>query len=159
MKHFALLCALAVSFASGARADHPSKDSLALGKPETSLAGIDLRTATLEDVIRRYGPPTRQRETANEPLWRGYVWQLPGAKLELSVFGKGGGARVGDIYVEGVSREAAGSTGRGLRLGDDAEAVARLYGNKFYRWSGKRPSKERQEFAGVHSGERIYLQW
>ena len=68
-----------------AKADHLPDRLLAAGKPEITLAGINLKTSKLDDVIRMYGQPTRKIEVPNSPVWTGYVWELPHAKLELSV--------------------------------------------------------------------------
>src|ERR1051326_1313257 len=80
---------LAISLSKAASADHLPDALLASGKPETVLAGIDLKSSTLKKVIGLYGAPTRQKTAASNPAWIGYLWELPGARLEVDTENEG----------------------------------------------------------------------
>jgi hypothetical protein len=152
---FLLLCQ------APAEADHLPERLLAAGKPEITLAGINLKTSKLNDVIRMYGQPTRQREVPNNPSWTGYVWELPYAKLELGVNRGSSGTQIGSIYVEGTANGQVGSTGRGLKLGDGIKTLKRIYGNHFMlRTLRSDSSAKRMEFTGVSvANQRATIQW
>lgn len=164
MRYIASGLLLLFSFLAGqvsAYADHLPEHLLATGKPETTLAGISLKTAKWSDVIRRYGHPTREERAPNNPTWTGYVWELPHAKLEVGVDRGGSSTRIEDIYVEGTANGRVGSTGRGLRLGAGLEALKRIYGNRFELHTLRNdPSEKRMEFSGVTvADQRATLQW
>jgi hypothetical protein len=143
-----------------AKADNLPENLQASGKPETTLAGINLETTTLIDVIRLYGLPTREERTSRDPDWIGYIWELPQAKIELSFYNTGTG-NIADIYVEGTTKGQIGSTGRGLKLGDDLNKLKRIYGNRFMLQTLRKDSSEkREEFTGVSvANKRVIIQW
>ena len=159
----AILCFLLsfLLFQSTAKADHLPEESIASGKPEITLAGINLKSTTLKDVIRMYGSPTRQKKAFNNPHWTGYVWELPHAKLELGVSSGPSGTRIRNIYVEGTTDGQVGTTGRGLKLGDDINKLKRIYGNQFVLQKlANEHSKNRIEFTGVDvANQRATFQW
>jgi hypothetical protein len=143
-----------------ANADHLPEKLLADGKPETTLAGINLRNTKLNDVIRMYGPPTRKVKAPNNPAWTGYVWELPNAKLEVGVNSDASGAQIDDIYVEGTADGQLGSTGRGLKLGDGIKTIKRIYGRHFQLTQLRNKPKKRMEFTGVSvANQRVTIQW
>ena len=145
-------------FCHAAYADHLPGSLLAKGEPETKLAGIDLKTANLKDVIKLYGKPTRKIKVQNNPTWTGYVWELKQAKIELGVNDLPDN-QVDDIYVEGTSSSRVGETGRGLKLGDDINDIKRIYGENFEVQKINSIDK-RMEFTGVMSGyKRVTIQW
>jgi hypothetical protein len=143
---------------ASASADHLPEELLASGKPETILAGIDLKTTKLKDVMRKYGSPAREKSWISGT---GYVWQLPHAKIELSVNRGRLGTQIRAIYIEGTASESVGSTGRGLKLGDDVKKLKRIYGGKFeLQTLRNEPSENRIEFTGVSvANQRITIQW
>jgi hypothetical protein len=142
------------------KADHLPENLLASGKPETKLAGINLRTAKLNDVVRMYGRPTREVKAPNNPSWTGYVWELPEAKLEVGVSGDASGARIDDIYVEGTAKGLVGSTGRGLKLGDGIKTIRRIYGSRYELTRLGNEPRNRMEFTGVTvANQRVTIQW
>jgi hypothetical protein len=141
-------------------ADHLPEKQLANGKPETMLAGINLRSAKLNDVVRMYGPPTREVKAPNNPAWTGYVWELPEAKLEVGVNRDASGARVDDVYVEGTAKGQVGYTGRGLKLGDSIKSIKRIYGSRYEITRLENEPRNRMEFTGVTvANQRVTIQW
>jgi hypothetical protein len=144
-----------------ARADHLPEELLASGKPEIALAGINLKTTKFKDVIRMYGQPTRKKQVGNDASWTGYIWELPGAKLEVGVIQDKAGPKIYDIYVEGTARGKVGSTGRGLKFGDSIKTIKSIYGSRFELSNlGKESPKEREEFTGVTvANKRVTMQW
>jgi hypothetical protein len=84
MKKSLTLCLL---FLSGflAVADHLSAKLLARGKPENTLAGINLEASTPDEVRRKFGPPTKTVKAPNNPGWTGYLWQTANTLLEVEV--------------------------------------------------------------------------
>lgn len=156
---FLCLCVFINAFI--AKADHLPDEMLATGKPEIKLAGIDLTKTKLDDVVRLYGAATREKKAPNNPSWTGYIWELPGAKIELSVDNGPAGPQIHDVYVEGSTNKKVGSTGRGLKFGDDIAAIKRLYGSEFKTQTLNRNSSgQRMEFSGVTaSTQRVTLQW
>ena len=150
-----------VIFQGAANADHLPDDLLATGKPETTLAGINLVSTKLADVLRMYGPPARQTTVPNNPSWTGYIWNLPNAKLELGVDRDGSAVQITDIYVEGSDKGKVGSTGRGIHLGEHIEDLKRIYGDRLMVQAVHAdPSKPRMEFSGVTAAQRrAVFQW
>ncbi|MGE5808584.1 MAG: hypothetical protein ACM32I_05630 [Nitrospirota bacterium] len=128
MRYIALVIFLLLLSQTIAFADHLPEELLASGKPETILAGIDLKITKLKDVIRKYGSPIHKESWVSGA---GYVWLLPNAKIELSVDHGRLGEQIHDVYIEGTAKGAVGFTGRGLKLGDDINKLKSIYGNKF----------------------------
>jgi hypothetical protein len=141
-------------------ADHLPEKLLATGQPEKILAAINLEKTKFDDVVRMYGPPTREVKVPNNPAWTGYVWETARAKLEVSVNRGPAGDAIGDVYIEGTDSGPMGSTGRGLRLGDDMRTLKRIYGSRF---EVSHPSgaslRNRKEFAGVAADRQVDVQW
>jgi hypothetical protein len=141
-------------------ADHLPDKLLASGKPEKILAAINLEKTKLDDVVRMYGPPTREVKVPNNPSWTGYVWETTRAKLEVSVNRGPAGHAIGDVYIEGTDSGPMGSTGRGLRLGDEMHTLKRIYGSRFELSHPSADSlRSRREFAGVAADRRVNVQW
>jgi hypothetical protein len=144
---------------TSALADHLPEPLLALGNPERRLAGIDLQTAKLTDVVRRNGAATRKVTAPNNPQWTGYVWESPAAKLEVGVQGSADLGVIESIYVEGTDRGLTGSTGAGLKLGDNVEAIKKIYGTRFQEIKQSKIRQDRREFMGLAQSHLIVLQW
>jgi len=144
-----------------ALADHLPEKLLASGKPETTLAGINLKTAKLNDVIRMLGKPTRKKQVPNNPSWTGYIWVLPQAKIELGVNKGSSAPEISDIYIEGSAKGQIGSTGQGLKFGDSIQALRRIYGKHFKLDTlSNGASRDREEFTGVTvANQRATIQW
>jgi hypothetical protein len=145
-------------FAS-ALADHLPEPLLALGKPERTLAGIDIQNAKLADVVQRYGVATRKVNVPNNPDWTGYVWEKSAVKLEVGVQGSADLGVIESMYVEGTDRGLTASTGAGLRLGDSVEAIKKIYGTRFQEIKQSKIRQERREFMGIGQSHLIVLQW
>lgn len=143
-------------YSSVTNADHLPEDLLAGGQPETVLAGIDLTSTTYKKIVRLYGKPTKQQKVPNNPGWTGYIWELPGAKLEVDAQGE----EITGVYVEGTATGRIGSTGRGLKLRGDIESIRRIYGSKFEDFPRRSYAATRMDFMGVSSAlRRITIQW
>jgi hypothetical protein len=130
--HIFVLGALAISFLLRqpiAKADHLPKELLALGKAETILAGINLKTSTLKDAIRMYGKASCKQEGSGGV---GCVWQFSHAKLVIGAQSESK-ANIEYIYIEGIDTRKLLSTGRGLRLGDDSAKLKRIYGSRYHQ--------------------------
>ncbi|MGA3371384.1 MAG: hypothetical protein ABSC48_06430 [Terracidiphilus sp.] len=123
--------------------DELPASKLARGTAEHLLAGIDIFKTSVGEATKRLGEPTRVRETypATEKIAgdREYVWEKPGVTVELrteffrsSELQKSDGEFTSVITVTGTNG-AVGRTGRGLKLGDPINAIARIYGNRFDR--------------------------
>jgi len=61
-----VVAALSMALAVQAIADHLPAKLLARGKPENTLAGMNLQTTSLEEVLRKYGPPTKKITLPNK---------------------------------------------------------------------------------------------
>jgi hypothetical protein len=145
---------------TSALADHLPEAQLANGKPEVVLAGIDLEQAGIDDVIRLYGPPSRKLNFPNNPAWTGYIWETRRAKLEVGVNSGPNRDRITDVYVQGTDRRSMGTTGRGLKLGDNLTELKRLYGDHFQvEDSSLGFVSNRKEFTGVANAHRVRIQW
>jgi len=148
-------------FCVNARADHLPEKLRSKGTPETTLAGINLKTTKLNDVISMYGPPTREKIAKNNPYWIGYVWELPQTKLEVSVDHGPNGTQIHDVYIEGRGNGHVVTSGSGLAIGDNINTIERIYGRIYQRRTlGKNISEKRTEFTGVtDANQRITFQW
>jgi hypothetical protein len=145
---------------TSALADHLPERLLANGKPEVVLAGVDLERAGIDDVIRLYGPPSRKLKFLNNPAWTGYIWEARRAKLEIGINSGPNGDRITDVYVQGTDRGPMGTTGRGLKLGDELTELKRLYGDHFQVENlSTGLVSNRREFTGVANSHRVRIQW
>lgn len=137
-----LTCALII-FTAGlcftARADHLPEALQARGKPETTLAGINLKGATLADIIRHYGQPTKVKawEQDNPNIANSYDYYWVRSGLSLHVVIQRSRESPNWEYVSllevgaGTSRKT-GKTGKALRLGDTLKDLKRIYGRRFH---------------------------
>jgi len=142
MKKTEALCLL---FLSGvvAIADHLPAKLQAWGKPENTLAGINLEHDNPADVLQSLGPPTKKVTVPNNPQWTGYLWGTPNLRIEVEVSRGNGkdyldqvtivrlGGDSGAASSNGSSNSVRESTGRGLKLGDTIETLKSLYGSRF----------------------------
>jgi hypothetical protein len=153
------LALLLFFFFTSALADHLPDPLLSLGKPENTLAGIDLTSAKLQDVVRRYGTATRKITAPNNPDWTGYVWEKSALKLEVGLQGSADLGVINSVYVEGADHGSIGSTGAGLKLGDSIETIKKIYGTRFQEIKQRQVHQERREFMGPAQSHLIVLQW
>src|SRR5277367_5419802 len=81
------LLALCLLFVTGmvAIADHLPAKLQARGKPENTLAGINLEHDDAAGVLQRLGPPTKKVTVPNNPQWTGYLWNTGNLRLEVEV--------------------------------------------------------------------------
>jgi hypothetical protein len=132
------------------------------GKGEHVLAGIDVDRNSIEEVLKRFGKPTRQEQDSapSEGITaqRRYVWDEANVRVEVvtafsiePVFTGGRREVVTDVTVDGRNGEI-GRTGRGLKLGDSYTRVAALYGNRFER-NGRKLTIE------WDSGASLFVEW
>src|SRR5277367_2160557 len=123
MKKSPALCLL---FVSGvlAVADHLPAKLLARGKPENTLAGINLEHDNPADVLQKLGSPTKKITVPNNPQWTGYLWDTASLRLEVEVTrgkdrdytGNVTVVRLGDAPGTASTTASRESTGRGLKL-------------------------------------------
>ena len=151
-------------FASGsASADHLPEGLLAMGKPEVELAGINLETSKLEDVIHIFGQPTHKVKATNNPSWTGYEWDLSRGRLELDVDEGPKGPEIHDIYIAGAFKKEPVKTGQGLKIGGTLADLKRIYGDRFeLSAQNTNPSQSRDEFTGVQEANEYRvatIQW
>jgi hypothetical protein len=151
-------CSLLLLFTS-ALAEHLPEALLARGKPESSLAGINLKRAKLADVVRMYGPATRRVTAPNNPDWIGYVWEKSAVKLEIGFQGPNKSGVIDSIYVQGMGGGPMGTTGAGLKLGDSIETLKRIYGPRFQETKARKVPQHRKEFMGMEQSHLVTLQW
>jgi hypothetical protein len=155
---------LLLSFAIAAFGDHLPTSLLNHGKPETALAGIDLRTVTLDEVLRTYGPPTKTVNVPNNPDWTGYVWQLDGVRLEVESSHSAHKTSIDRISIVRTAPDDAAppkfaSTGAGLKLGDTLDALRRIYGNRFQLSKQSNVPADTGPFQSVPGSKMVMIQW
>jgi hypothetical protein len=119
-------------------ADHLPHNLQARGKPETRLAGIDLRRAKLADVIKVHGQPTKVKawEQDNPKIANSYdyYWNTRGVNLKVGVVRALNIEYVSFVEIEGPkSRNKNSRTGAGLSLGNTIRDIKRIYGARFKR--------------------------
>ncbi len=122
-------------FCQSAHADHLPDELLARGRPETRLAGIDLRRVKLAGIIRRYGKPSDVKawESGDSKVASSYdyYWNNRGLRLKVVIQRLPGLEYVSFIEVTGPkTRTRIGATGAGLKLGDSLSDLKRLYGHR-----------------------------
>jgi hypothetical protein len=140
------------------KADHLPENLLAAGQPEVVLAGIKIRTSTLDDVIRLYGNPTRKEESND---WIGCTWNLLNAKLKVNLYHKSLKTQITDIYIEGTATGELGSTGRGLKLGDNFEVLTNIYGKRYLLTNLSEDSNTKREVSSeiIFANKGVTIQW
>ena len=133
-----LLMILLVRYPANSFADHLPEHLLARGRPETILAGIDLKHTSFEKIVRLYGKPTEQKRwepgLPNSSGAIDYYWRRRGLNLHVQVeflperpdWKSVGLAAVG----RGTSRKV--KTGVGLGIGDTLSDLRRVYGNRYH---------------------------
>ncbi len=160
--------ALCLFFISGvvAIADHLPAKLQARGKPETTLAGINLEHDDAVEVLKSLGLPTRKVTVPNNPQWAGYLWDTATTRLEVEVSRGKGKDYLGGVTVvrlgDGTSTASSaprGSTGRGLKLGDTLDAPKRLYGNRFQLSKQADVPADTDPFSAVPGAQTAVVQW
>lgn len=103
----------------------------ASGAPETTLAGINIESATIADVIQLYGQP-EAIYAVPDPYPAGtkqYKWGRLTLTLAVLTEPAASGSRITAIQIEGDGdNTSASSTGRGLKLGEKEQAIKKIYG-------------------------------
>jgi hypothetical protein len=115
---------LALIYATGALAQ-------ASGQPETVLAGIDIHHATTADVIKLHGEPegVYAAPAPYPPGTKQYKWGRLTVTLRVLTEPTPAGDKITVIQIDGDGdTRPISRTGRGLRLGDKAQAIRKLYG-------------------------------
>lgn len=156
---YGLAAAALLPIAMPGRADQLPQALQAMGIPEMTLAGITMSRTTLEDVIAAHGPPSQVQQPPHNPAYSSYEWKFQGLILQIGVQRVTKQCRtIGSVYVEGSSGGGIGITGAGLHLGDDIEALKRIYGDRF-----KITDVSRLHAKGLNTGtpgdRQIFLQW
>ena len=136
-------CALAfliLGFAvPGVGEDHLPDSQTAIGSNELLLAGVDVNSSSLEQVLKTFGKPAEIRDetpaTEGVPGSRTYVWRKHRLILTLGTFVSDKPNVPDIIFYVSVYRSngAIGKTGRGLKLGDRYADIVKYYGNRFRR--------------------------
>jgi hypothetical protein len=97
---------------------------------ESILAGIDIFHTTIPDIIKLYGPPEGVY-AAPEPYPSGtkqYKWGRLTVTLRVLTEPSSSGDKITAIQIDGDGDgKPISRTGRGLKLGDKAEAVRKIY--------------------------------
>lgn len=121
-------------------ADHLPAKLIALGRPETMLAGISIRKpySSLKDVERTWGPSlTTTGSQDRNPCDRLVSWSLRGVTVTASVgCDPPGNPVVYTIQVSGTDPARKFAAGFGLSLGDPLEKVYSIYGRRLRLSSG-----------------------
>ena len=121
-------------------ADHLPDNLQARGRPETNLAGINIRHAKLADIVRRYGQPTKVIgvEERNPKIASSYhyYWIRAGVTVHIVVdrfpTDLPNWQHVSLIEVGSGTSHTIGRTGKGLKLGDRLKELKRIYGSRYY---------------------------
>lgn len=162
------ILALGLLFLSGvvAIADHLPAKLQARGKPENTLAGINLEHDNPAEVLQRLGPPTKKVTVPNNPQWTGYLWEMPSLRIEVEISrGKGKDyldqitiVRLGNAGAE-ASNRATDSTGQGLKLGDTLDSLKSLYGSRFQLSKQAPVPATTDPFLSVPGSQTAVVQW
>jgi hypothetical protein len=166
MKKTLALCLFFLS-GVGAIADHLPAKLLARGKPENTLAGINLERDNPADALRKLGPPTKKITAPNNPQWTGYLWDTASLRLEVEVtrgkdkdyMGNVTVVRLGDASGTASTTVARESTGRGLKLGDTLEALRSIYGSRFQLSKQANVPATTDPFLSVPGSQTVVVQW
>jgi hypothetical protein len=120
-------------------ADHLPDHLQARGQPETTLARINLKDASIGKIIKLYGQPTElKREEQPLPNSSGsidYYWRRRGLNLHVQTefaIEHPGWKPVVLLEVGVGTSHKAGKTGDGLKLGDKLSDLRRIYGRRFH---------------------------
>lgn len=99
--------------------------------PENVLAAIDIFHSTIPEIIKLYGPPEGVF-AAPEPYPVGtkqYKWTRLTVTLRVLTEPTPAGDRIAAIQIDGDGDgKPISRTGRGLKLGEKAEAMRKVYG-------------------------------
>jgi hypothetical protein len=168
MKKLLLFAFLSMAASIWVRADHLPEKLMAVGNPEDTLAGINMRTSTFEDVLKEFGLPSKKITVPNNPAWTGYLWRSGDIQLEVEVtHGKSRDSvdTITVVHLIGVTSQAApnfgtvDSTGRGLKLGDSLDTLKRLYGSRFKVDNQDNVPDDTQPFLSVPGSQTATIQW
>jgi hypothetical protein len=165
MKKVFAVCVFAL-FAAIAVADHLPAALQARGKPETILAGIDLAHGDADEVLQKFGPPTKKVTVPNNPQWTGYLWDTSTTRLEVEVSrGKDKNylnavtiVRLGD-GARNAADATGDSTGQGLRLGDNLGQLKKIYGSRFKLSKQTPKAADTPPFLDVPGVQTVMVQW
>jgi hypothetical protein len=101
------------------------------GSPETVLAGIDIHHTRIPDIIKLYGEPEAVY-AAPAPYPAGtkqYKWGRLTVTLRILTAPTATGDTITATQIDGDGdTKPISQTGRGLKLGDKAQAIKKLYG-------------------------------
>lgn len=159
-----LVLTLLMAVAVPSIADHLPDNLLAHGRPENTLAGINLEKATLDQVLQKYGPPAKKVNVPNNPDWTGYLWQIGGLRLEVEAFHSANKVSLDRISIVrtgtmDTTASNAGSTGAGLKLGDGLDALKRVYGTKFHLSKQQTVPADTEPFLSMPGSRTAMIQW
>jgi hypothetical protein len=107
---------------------------------ENVLSGIDIRTDTFEQIVRKLGKPTHVTISSPRTEWGRtlvtgvYEWESPASSLRLTTVNESAVEyRIERIDVWGTHPDGdVGTTGRGVKLGDPISKVRHVYGLRLY---------------------------
>jgi len=128
-----------IGFAFTSLADHLPDHLQARGRPETTLARINLRHASIRKIMRLYGQPSElkkhQPSLPNSAGSVDYYWRKSGLNLHVETFFSDDQPKWESVVFVGVGGGTArktGRTGAGLRLGDTLADLRRVYGRRYH---------------------------
>ncbi len=88
---------------------------------EAVLSGIDLYTTSVERIIERFGQATRVKQTKD---FTRLEWEADGCQLTVVA----SDSWIDTVQLRGTRPDCAfGSSGHGLKLGDNSSDVRRIY--------------------------------
>lgn len=136
---FATVLLILIIFPSIGRADHLPDSLQARGRPETTLARINLKGASITKIVRLYGKPTKEKRLEpslpNSSGSIDYYWHRRGLNLHVQIeFAIEQPTWKPVVLVEvgvGSSRRIS-KTGAGIRLGDTLSDLRHVYGRRFH---------------------------
>jgi hypothetical protein len=121
----------------GVAGEHLPDSQIAIDSEDSVLAGINVNSTSLEQVLKTFGKPAEMRDetpaTEGVPGSRTYVWRKRSLVLTLGTFVHGK-PNLPDLifYVSVAGTDSAiGKTGRGLKLGERNIDINKCYGNRF----------------------------
>lgn len=103
------------------------------GQPETLLAGIDIHHTRIPDIIKLYGEPEAvyAAPAPYPPGTKQYQWGRLTVTLKVLTEPTATGDAITAIQIDGDGdAKPISRTGRGLKLGDKAQAIKKVYGIK-----------------------------
>ena len=142
INRYLLILVFTLLYSPFAWGDHCPEERRAVGKPETTIAGITFGRGDFLKVLELYGQADSKREYTDATYPEGsgeaeYFWEIDIGQLEVwtMFYHKQNKLieSVVSVYIKGSADIPTWQTGRGLRLGESFDRVIQLYGPKFFQ--------------------------